>query len=89
MVDIYGRFFFQVMQNQLFFTFGYEQLEDNLQGTKLTTTKFQTFNASASLFLREDFPSITIGYTLNQNKNDINATDTLNNYLGIDDVTSN
>ena len=90
-VDLKGFNFYdriRLMQNQLFFTFGYEQLEDNLQGTKLTTTKFQTFNASASLFLREDFPSITIGYTLNQNKNDINATDTLNNYLGIDDVTN-
>jgi hypothetical protein len=79
---------FRTLDNQLFLTIGYENLSDNLQGTKVATTTFQTIRASASLFLRENFPSITLSYTNNRNENGINVSDTVNSYLGVDDITN-
>ncbi len=79
---------FRTYSNQLFFTIGYENLNDNLQSTKVTTTTFQTFRASVSLFMRSDIPNITLGYIRNQNENDIEATDSLNKFLGVNDNTN-
>jgi len=79
---------FRTFENQLFFTVGYENLNDNLQGTKTATTTFQTLRASASLFMRADAPNITIGYIRNENQNGIEPTDTLSRYFSVNDITS-
>ncbi len=79
---------FRTLKNQLFFTIGYENLYDNLQGTKLATTTFQTLRASVSLFMRRNMPNITFSYTNNKNKNGIEATDSLNRFLSINDITN-
>ncbi len=79
---------FRTLENQLFFTLGYENLNDNLQGTKIATTTFQTLRASVSLFMRRDMPNITFSYTANKNENGIEPTDSLNKFLSIDDITN-
>lgn len=79
---------FRTFDNQLFFTVGYENLNDNLQGTKVATTTFQTIRASASLFLRQDFPSVTLSYTNNKNENGISPTDSISSYLSVNDITN-
>lgn len=79
---------FTTLSNQLFFTIGYENLNDNLQSTKVTTTTFKTLRASVSLFMRSDVPNITFGYIRNQNENDIEVTDSLNKFLSVNDNTN-
>ncbi|MDA3861276.1 MAG: hypothetical protein PF445_08610, partial [Melioribacteraceae bacterium] len=79
---------FRTLSNQLFFTVGYENLNDNLQGTKVSTTTFQTLRASVSLFMRADMPNITLGFTRNQNKNGIEPTDTLSRIFSVDDISN-
>lgn len=79
---------FKTLRNQLFFTLGYENLSDNLQGTKLTTTSFRTLRASVSLFMRVDMPSITLSFINNTNDNDISPIDSLSHFLSIDDITN-
>ena len=37
--------------------------------------------------MRSDVPNITLGYLRNQNENDIEATDSLNKFLSVDDNT--
>ncbi len=61
--------------NRLFLTLGYEKLEDNLQKTKQATTEYETFNAAVSIFPRMNFPNITVTFTRNDNKNDIDPLD--------------
>ncbi len=72
--------------DQLFLTLGYENLHDNLQGTKLYTTRFQTFRFAASLFLKSDAPNFTFGYIRNDNSNGVDPSDSLR--LSVDDVTN-
>lgn len=79
---------FRTLDNQLFFSIGYEKLNDNLQGTKITTTTFKTLRASVSLFMRHDMPNITLSYTNNRNDNGIGMTDTLNYLKRISDITN-
>ena len=78
---------FRTFDNQLFFSVGFENLNDNLQGTKVATTTFQTIRASVSLFMRMNMPNITLGYIKNENKNGIEPTDTLNRILSVNDNT--
>lgn len=77
----------RMFDNQFFLSFGYEKLEDNLQKTKIATTTFETVSATASLFLRTNFPSITIGYNRYKNNNGIKITDTIYSNYVIDDIT--
>ncbi len=79
---------FRTLQNQLFFTLGYENLSDNLQGTKLATTSFQTLRASASLFMRVNMPSITLSYINNKNESETLVADSLSYFSGVDDITN-
>ena len=76
----------RLANNQLFLTVGYENLHDNLQDTKLSTTTFKTFRISASLYLKSDAPNFTFGYIRNENKNDVDAQDTLK--INVDDITN-
>ena len=85
-LNVFDRF--RTLDNQLFFTVGYENLSDNLQDTKVATTTFQTLRASVSLFMRMDMPNITVGYIRNQNKNGIEATDSLHKFLSVNDITN-
>ncbi len=61
----------RLLENRLFISFGYENLSDNLQKTKQSTTTFQTISTSVSLFPRVDAPNFVLSYTANSNKNTI------------------
>jgi hypothetical protein len=67
----------RLLDNRLFLSVGYENLSDNLQKTKLSTTNYSTISTSISLFPRANFPNVILGYTMNKNKNDIDLPDTL------------
>jgi len=78
---------FRTLDNQLFFTLGYENLNDNLQKTKVATTTFQTVRTSVSLYMRQNMPNITLSYIRNKNNNDISPTDSANQTSIINDIT--
>lgn len=64
--DIKGFNFYdriRLLENQLFLSGGYERLEDNTDGIKLTTTTFSNWNVTASYFPRLDFPTVTLGFS--------------------------
>lgn len=51
----------RLLDNKLFVSLGYEMLEDNLQETKIATTKYQTLSASVSIFpLSRNLSSINL-----------------------------
>lgn len=60
----------RLMENKLFLSLGYESLSDNLQKTKLNTTKYQTLNTSISYFPRNYLPNVTVAFSRFANKND-------------------
>jgi len=60
-----------LFENRVFLSVSYENLSDNLQKTKVATTNFQNFESSVSLYLRKNFPNLTIGYSNYKVKNDI------------------
>lgn len=78
----------RMFDNRFFLSVGYEKLEDNLQKTKIATTSYETFSASASIFTRANFPNITFGYNRYKNNNGLKLSDTLNNKYVIDDITN-
>lgn len=78
----------RMFNNQFFLSVGYKKLEDNLQKTKIATTTYETFNITASLFLRTNFPNITIGFTKNKNNNGIKINDPVYGNYVIDDITN-
>ncbi len=73
----------KLFSNKVFLSLGYENLIDNLQNTKPSTTTFQTINSSVSVYLRNDLPSFTLGFTRYDNSN--GRIDS----LGINDGTNN
>ncbi len=78
----------RMFDNKVFLSIGYENLKDNLQETKISTTTYQTLNTTLSIFPRTDFPNITLGYTNYNNENEISPTDTTNNIYLIDNKTN-
>jgi hypothetical protein len=78
----------RLIDNKVFLSFGYENLKDNLQETKIATTTFETINAAVSFFPRMDFPNIRIEYSHNKNNNGILSNDPVNYLSGIDDATN-
>jgi len=76
----------RLARDQFFITLGYENLHDNLQNTKQSTTTFQTFRVSASLYMQANMPNITVGYIRNQNQNGVDPLDTLR--INVDDITN-
>lgn len=74
-----------LFENKVFLSVSYENLNDNLQKTKIATTKFQNFETSVSLYLRRNFPNLTVGYSNFKVNNDIDplTTDSVRfqNYL--------
>jgi len=78
----------RLIQNQLFISFGYERLKDNLQNTKISTTTFQTINTSISYYPRKDFPSVIIGYSRYDNQNELEINDPNFGMYAINDITN-
>ena len=79
---------FRMIDNKLFVSLGYEDLQDNLQNTKIATTSYKTLSASVSIFPRADFPNITLGFNQYNNSNGIDIRDTINNKYKVDDLTN-
>lgn len=77
----------RMLDNKVFLSVGYENLEDNLQKTKVATTTYQTISTSISVFPRVDFPNITIGYNRYAYNNDLNIADPTKGPYAIDDIT--
>lgn len=78
----------RMIDNKVFLSVGYESLEDNLQKTKPSTTKYNTLSASISIFPRVDFPNITIGYNKSENKNGLSVNNTAMQDYVVDDITN-
>ncbi|MEW6701965.1 MAG: hypothetical protein AB1298_04530, partial [Bacteroidota bacterium] len=78
----------RMLDNKLFLSFGYENLQDNLQKTKIATTTFQIISASVSYFPRTNFPNITVGYNRYVNNNGLKLTDPVNGKYSVDDITN-
>ncbi len=78
----------RMFDNKVFLSLGYENLEDNLQDTKIATTKYQTLSASISIFPRVDFPNITLGYNRYDYNNGLKLADTTYQNYVVDDLTN-
>lgn len=78
----------RMFDNKLFLSVGYEKLEDNLQETKVATTKYQTINTSLSFFPRTNFPNVTVGFSRFDNTNNLSLKDTTYKFYVVDDLTS-
>ncbi len=73
-----------LVNNKLFVSVGYENLEDNLQNTKPSTTVFQTINTAISVYPRNGLPNVTIGYSHYDNNNS-----KPNDSLEVNNITNN
>jgi len=78
----------RMLDNKLFISFGYENLKDNLQNTKVATTTYQTISASVSIFPRINFPNITIGYNNYDNNNGLNISNAQTAPFAVSDNTN-
>lgn len=78
----------RMFDNKVFVSLGYEDLQDNLQNTKIATTSYKTLSASVSIFPRTNFPNITLGYNSYNNSNGISINDVVNNRFMVDDKTN-
>lgn len=91
--DIAG---FQVMdriglfENRVFLSMSYENLNDNLQKTKIATTNFRNIEGSVSFYLRRNFPNVTFAYSNYKIKNDIDpfSTDSIRRQNYLNDITN-
>ena len=68
---------YRMLENRLFLTGSYEQLENNTSSFEIATTTYKTINTSVSYFPARDYPNITLGYGLNTNSNPLNPLDTI------------
>lgn len=66
----------RLLDNRLFLTGGFEQLENNTSGFEIATTTYRTFNTSVTYYPSRDYPNFTIGYGQNANSNPINSDTT-------------
>ena len=82
----------RLFENKFFVSVGFENLQDNLQKTKIATTTFQTLNSSISFYPRTNLPSIIVGYTRLNNTNGLspikNPADSTAYLSAIDDITN-
>lgn len=78
-----------LFENRVFVSVSYENLRDNLQKTKITTTAFRNFESSLSLYLRRNFPNFNFSYSNYRIQNDINpaTADTIRLQSYLNDVT--
>ncbi len=78
----------RMIDNQVFLTIGFENLQDNLQKTKIATTTYKTLSTSVSYFPRADLPNFTLGYYKYDNKNGLSTADPANGQYAVNDVTN-
>jgi len=78
------------LENRLFLTMGFENLNDNLQKTKFATTNYQTINLAATYYPEINLPHINIGYSRYYNYNDLSTEDpdSVKRSLAVDDITN-
>ncbi|MDP1676636.1 MAG: hypothetical protein Q8L88_07185 [Bacteroidota bacterium] len=67
----------RLLENRLFVTGSYEQLQNNTARNEITTTTYNAINASVSYYPSSSLPNITVGYGLNKNSNPL-PSDTTN-----------
>ncbi len=77
-----------LLNNKVFFNLGFERLHDNLQGTKLATTKTKNISVSGSYFPRNELPDIVVGFYRSENWNGISLADTTKRDLMVEQTTS-
>lgn len=78
----------RLFENKLFIQAGYEQLKDNRQGNKLSTTTYTTLNFSVSYYPSYSLPNFSIGYTRNANKNTLDLIDPIYGIYAVDDAVN-
>jgi hypothetical protein len=79
-----------LFENRVFLSVSFENLNDNLQKTKITTTNYRNFESSISLYLRRNFPNLTFGYSNYKVNNDIDpaTADSIRLMSYLNDVTN-
>ncbi|NUN69423.1 MAG: hypothetical protein HUU02_06895 [Bacteroidetes bacterium] len=63
----------RLLDNRLFLTASYEQLQNNTSGTEVATTTYRTMNTALTFYPPREYPNITIGYGQNTNANPISS----------------
>ncbi len=78
------------LENRLFVTMGFENLNDNLQKTKFSTTDYQTINFAATYYPQLNLPHFNIGYSRYYNYNDLSTSDpdSVKRSLAVNDITN-
>jgi hypothetical protein len=66
----------RLLENRLFVTGSYEQLQNNTSASEVATTTYNAMNASVSYYPSGNLPNVTIGYGLNLNSNPLNSDTT-------------
>jgi hypothetical protein len=61
----------RLLENKLFVSLGYEDLQDNLKKITAGTTTFKTYSGSVSYFPGQGMPNFLVSYLSNTNQNDI------------------
>ncbi len=74
----------RLVNNRLLLTAGLERFDDNTAKTKPATTTSTTGNFGVSYLSQSDFPSVTVGYLLAENKNPIRS----DSAFAVDDQTN-
>lgn len=85
----------RLLENRLFISGSYEQLQNNTSGTEIATTTYKTINTSVTYYPPREYPNVTIGYGLNTNSNPLSSDTTGKNNIekqialrAIDDKTN-
>jgi hypothetical protein len=84
----------RLLQNKLFLSASYEQLQNNTANTEIATTTYGNMLTSISYYPASNLPNVTIGYGLNKNHNPIIYDSSLAGYdpniaaRAIDDKTN-
>jgi len=71
----------RLLENRLFISGSYEQLQNNTSNTEIATTTYKTINTSITYYPPREYPTITVGYGLNTNSNPINSDTTGKNNI--------
>lgn len=63
----------RLLDNRLFLTASYEQLENNTAGIEIATTTYTTMNTAVSFYPSREYPNVTFGYGVNKNANPLSS----------------
>ncbi|MDE3057659.1 MAG: hypothetical protein KGJ59_06860 [Bacteroidota bacterium] len=84
----------RLLENKLFLTASFEQLQNNTANTEIATTTYGNMLASVSYYPASNLPNVTVGYGINKNHNPVIYDSTLAGYdpstaaRAIDDKTN-